>query len=333
MCTTKFNLLTYNTHLFFSGLPVSVGPLFKDGERKTAIDQTYLELIQPYSKSGIIQIAALQEVWDTRLAYDIAHDVDSSHHGSFNNRYAAELIGIPGLNPPGLLLLGDPACDFKDEDWHSYKGACGVTGWSGQDDPVMKGYLQVTCDYPCSEYKGKTHAIGLFTTHMPVGYGTYGEQVGCAFDTLANAVTGFLNDSDNTAFAVFLLGDLNIDYYGTTKLSDGNTEYTDTVTDKLINNVGLHDAAADLAAAGNDPGGTILPPQNTLWQYFNETVQPPFPANQRIDYFFYANSPDGNMTVQVDSVTVKTDGLTIEGGYNCSDHYPLQASVTVTVNE
>lgn len=101
MCTTKFNLVTYNTHLF-PGHPLDVGPIYEDEPRKTAIDQTYLELIQPYAKSGTVQIAALQEVWDAALAGDIAKDVDSSHHGSFNCRYAENRT--IGLNPSDIAV-------------------------------------------------------------------------------------------------------------------------------------------------------------------------------------------------------------------------------------
>lgn len=342
MCTTNFHLFTYNCHLFGDPSKVNIGPLYEDGKREGVIRQ-YLEHIQPYSAGGLIQIAALQEVWWRHYVEgsksSITEGVDSSHHGSYNCRYYLSVGDCPVycdwdgtrafeyliLNPSGLILLADPVCKFHDSGALNYMTNCfDPKGWNSQDQPVAKGFLQTTCDFPCSSNSGKTHSFGFFTTHMPTAYNSY-PNVECAFTTLASAISKFR--SDNGSFGVFLLGDLNID------ADDLNGEYTKAVTNTLLNGTSLHDAAAEAASGPlGDPGPTIVPASNTLWQHFNNVT--PLPGSTRIDYFFHADSSDGTMTCSVTAIDVITAGLTIQHHdktYNCSDHYPLEAMVTVTV--
>lgn len=317
----RFDLITYNTHLFNSDM-FKIGPIFEDGSRKDAIDHSYLELVQPFKKSGAIQIAALQEVWDPTMAHDMITDV--AKHGSYTNEYCVneEVLSIIPLNPPGLILLADPACSFHDQTHFDYIKHCTVDndGWDGQDEVVLKGFLQVKCDFYCDP--NHKVSLGLFTTHMPTSYGKHPKSVGCCFTSLANAIKVYRAKYPSSA--ILLLGDLNID-------SDNhNNEYENTVTNILLNGTGLIDAAT---LPNRDPGFSINPATNTLWQYFNPGQSSTAPT--RIDYFFYADSADGTMSVSVDSLKVKTDGLTIpyngKGVVNCSDHYPVEASITITV--
>lgn len=327
MCTTQFHFITYNTHLFFKGL--DIGPLFEDENRRQAISNPYLRTLQP----GSVNIAALQEVWYSEFAHEIYKD--ALNNNSYTNRYVENDQGHT-LNKPGLMLLADASCTFKHAGWESYKSECGESphGWDPQDWPVWKGRVDATCEFQCSD--NETHTIGLFTTHMPVGYGhaSYTDKVGCSFKYLAGSIQRWR--AANPGCAAVLLGDLNIDYYSQTKLPDGNTEYQDAVQGILCSTASLTDAAA---AAPTDPGATIVPDTNTLWQKFNGS--PVGASNQRIDYFMYADSiDDGTMTVDVTNIQVNYAGLNIqveENGvmntYNCSDHYPLEVTATITVSD
>lgn len=330
-CTTQFHFLTYNCHLFWKGLPI--GPLFYDEDRRQAISRA-LESSQVDS----VNIAALQEVWYSEFAHEI--NKHSKEYGAYSHWYVPE-DEHHVLNPPGLMLLGDSNCTFTHAGWESYKHACGYTGWSLQDDPVFKGRIDATCQFKCSD--DSLHTIGLFTTHMPVGYGTYTTQVKCSFQYLANTIQDWR--AANPGCAVILLGDLNIDYFSQSLLPDGHTEYYDAVGSQGIlgATAGLLDAGA---LAPTDPGFTINPELNTTWQVFNDLYTPPFPANQRIDYFMYANSINSStpgvptMSVDVTAISAIMDGLTVQedvGGemkvFNCSDHYPLEVSATITIND
>lgn len=293
----------------------SIGPLFEDEPRRQAIS-VYLRSLQP----NMINIAALQEVWWAEFAHEIFKD--ALNYNSYVNRYVVNDEGH-GLNPPGLMLLADSNCNFKiHHGWESYKSECGElpTDWDPQDWPVWKGKVDATGQFQCSA--GDTHTIGLFTTHMPVAYNSY-KAVHCSFDYLAKKITKWR--AQNGGSAVFLLGDLNID--ALSQDDKGKQEYADAVTTPLIGEAGLTDAA------GTDQAyATVVPSTNLTWQYFNNTTTG---DPQRIDYFMYANSTDGTMTVQVDSINVNSQ-LTISydgKAYACSDHYPLEITATITVNE
>lgn len=314
--SVNFGLISYNTHLFFpDNLIPDFGPLFADSDRKTAIDQQYLELVVPYSKSKVIQIAAIQEVWYSSFAHDITKDV--ARHGSYKNEYVVYRSIIPPLlNPSGLILLADPVCSFHEQKYFDYITHCEAGGWDPQDLLTGKGFLKVKCDFPADEHKV---ALGLFTTHMPTNFGKHPKSVTKCFEALAEHVISFRKD--HPAYAVIVLGDLNVD--------SGSDKYKTLVTDILLaGDTGLKDAATLI-----DPGYTINPKTNTLWQHFNpgKEDEPP----KRIDYLFFADSYDGvSQQVELNSFAVKTDGLTVvEKGstYNCSDHYPIEASITIKV--
>jgi hypothetical protein len=284
----------------------------------------------------MVNIAALQEVWYSDFAHSIVHN--AYQDGVYTQRYCVEDEKYV-LNPPGLLLLADKNCNFNflHAGWESYKGECGesLSGWDSQDWPVWKGRVDAICQFTCDA--GKPHRIGLFTTHMPVGYGSYTEKVGCSFNYLATSIQCWLNG--NKQSTAVLLGDLNIDYYSQTQVG-GGTEYQDTVLGPLKTTAGLIDAAA---AASNTPLCTIIPETNTLWQYFNGS--PTGASNQLIDYFMYANSVDGSMTVEVTSIapiypTLTNPALTIVVNeeingvgppitLTCSDHYPVDIIATI----
>ena len=326
MCTTQFHFITYNTHLFFQDV-IDIGPLFEDEQRREAIS-LYLRSLQP----NMINIAALQEVWWAEFAHEIFKD--ALNYPSYINRYVENDEG-KGLNKPGLMLLADSNCNFKlHHGWESYKSECGELpltipgtpndphGWNAQDFPVWKGKMDATGQFQCSE--GDTHTIGLFTTHMPVGYDENPHKVHCSFDYLAKKITKWR--SQNPGSAVILLGDLNID--ALRQDDKGKEEYAEAVGKRLIGWAGLTDAA------GTDQAyATIVPSTNLTWQYFNNTTTG---DPQRIDYFMYANSTDGtSMTVQVDSINVNSQLTFPYNGesYACSDHYPLEITATITVNE
>ena len=147
-------------------------------------------------------------------------------------------------------------------------------------------------------------------------------------------------------FPTFVIGDLNIDSYDQNLLSDPQvTEYTDAVTDRLLSGTGLIDAAAE---ASSTPATTVVPATNNLWQHFNSSEDPNTTPAQRIDYFFYANSNDGtSMTVSVDSIgpippseplPLNAQSILVAQDasgtwFNDSDHYPLEAYVTITAND
>ena len=200
--------------------------------------------------------------------------------------------------------------------------------WKGRVDAAP-------CQFTCNA--GKQHTIGLFTTHMPVGYGSYTKSVGCSFGYLATTIKSWLQG--NKGSTAVLLGDLNIDYYNQAQVGSG-TEYQDTVLGPL-KNAGLIDAAA---AASNAPLCTIIPGTNTLWQYFNG--DPTGQSNQLIDYFMYANSVDSSMTVEVTSiapiyptptndqaltivVNEEINGVGPPINLTCSDHYPVDIIATI----
>jgi hypothetical protein len=326
----KFNLISYNTHLFFSLPGVDFGPLFADGARKLAINQQYLELQCPASKGGIIQLAALQEVWYSSFANDITEDV--AKHGSYKNEFVNYRGTLPpAINPSGLILLADPdpACSFHHQKYFDYITHFAVGdgdgwGWDSQDLPTMKGYLKVKCDFPVPN--GPKVSLGLFTTHMPTNYGKHPKSVTACFQALANEVSDYR--SKYPASAVIVLGDLNV--------ASGSDKYQTLVADILLSgDTGLKDAANLM-----DPGWTINPQTNTLWQHFNPNQENDPPT--RIDYLLFADSADGgskpiaSQQIQLNSFAAKTDGLTFVEDktglvYNCSDHYPIEAGITINV--
>lgn len=314
--SVSFGLISYNTHLFFPDtLLPNWGPLFADSDRKVTINQQYLEQTAPYSKSNIIQLAALQEVWSSSFANDITRDV--AKHGSYGNEFVENRNPILGLNPSGLILLADPACSFHDQTYFNYIIGCEVDGWDKQDAFTCKGYLSTNCDFYTDTQKKVS--LGLLTTHMPTNYGDHPKSVTKCFQALADRVIKFRNNHPD--YAVIVLGDFNVD-----KNSD---KYSPLVNDILLSpGTGLTSAADQI-----DPGYSINPKTNTLWQHFNPDKKNEPPSI--IDYFLYADSADGvSQKVVLNSFAVKIDDLTVqENGnvYNCSDHYPIQASITINV--
>ena len=342
MCTTQFHFKTYNTHLFFEDI-VKIGPLFIDEPRRQAIS-TYLSTLQ----SGMVNIAALQEVWWAQFAHELFKT--SMADKSYLNRWCDNDEGA-GLNPPGLLILGQPTCGAPG--FTSYKKSCGEDplDWSDQDWPVWKGRGHVTCPFTCSA--GQTHSLVVFTTHMPVGYSEYSGPK-CAFKALAGAVQN--RAQDNPSSVVVLLGDLNIDYFTYLQylawkqnpntvpqpklLPDGNTEYQDTVL-TILGGVGLVDDGAQFdptyLSNGNYNLTTSDPSANDTWQAVNGQ---PVDPNQRIDYFMHVDSQDGTNTLSVSSMSINTSVQVTSAelpnneqqyvGYQGSDHYPLEIRATIT---
>jgi hypothetical protein len=393
MCTTQFDLFTYNCHLFASlpkipGIPdsalddivsyFSTDSLFADKHRAVALRQ-FLQTKQYSTTNPVIPLVALQEVWDAAFVDDgddsIPEHVDNHHGGTLNNRYrlhtdedrlayvgAKDLfytadpdIFVPELqflNPNGLILLADTICQFDNSDGvrFNYINACTQGGdfkdsWASQDRPVAKGFMRTACSWPCTTNPGAVHTVGLYTTHMPTSYGSYSAAVGCCFDTLAADIVNWQNGTSHSGAsrrpsAVFVLGDLNIDIFDDSTLypaTGKNQEYTDVVVKRLLNAANLRDLAA--GSPQHDSLVTVSN-QNTLWQRFNGTGNT---ASQRIDYILCADSVDGTMQVSLATLpnapqpaidVVHSSALTVsESGqtYDCSDHYPLEAIVTVTV--
>lgn len=351
MCTTQFRFISYNCHLFPNPDNIekwNIGTwYFMDPQREKVIRQ-YLESVTPYSSTNpVIQVAALQEIWGRGYADDITGGTNK--HRSYTNSYyisavdcvwyvvgapisLAEPVFCTVVNPSGLVLLADPVCQhFRDAQPFDYISHCTLSGdgWSVQDLGVAKGFLRGKLDYVCAD--GDKHALLVFTTHMPTNYGSHTSSLECCYDYLTSEIKSF--QASETKFATVVLGDFNINYFDQTPSLNINgvptSEYDDAITNRLLNGTGLVDAAA--AAPGHV---SIDPSTNTLWKRFNPNSGS---SPAREDYFFYANSVDGSMKISVDSIDAITTGLTVQDDsgdtYNCSDHFPLETLITVSVND
>lgn len=288
----EIKIMSYNTHLFGNTAPGFFGQEYYDEQRKDAICN-FLKS----SEYANLDVVCLCEVWDDLLKTDIIHQLQETFPYSFYNDSSIMSTGNGLLILSKLSLFNQSYIVFDD-----------LTGWDalsqkGVDEVcvfvapfttfrILLSHTQAGDDHSTERYSNLTEISNEAKEYS---------QVGTRIENETYIPVEFT--------PAVILGDLNVE--------GDSDEYNSMMS--LFAPLTFVDSYKQ--SNPSDDGYTDDPETNSTANHFNNGGSP-----KRLDYIMLTEND-----WLINSVQVITDWkVTVdESQIDCSDHYPLMASVSL----